>query len=187
MDGFNEFRRLHCSAEWHIEKHCPNPAASIYNIAFRVAKDSGRFSVSYPSLATYFHASERTIRRAVHGLREIGFFKLLSHDRGQSCTYHPIHHRDWLSQNPGQCLEKIETPEYWEKDLLGQALFAVCDGRVKFFYANVLKGMRNTGLSDLEIVARMKEFRQIDKPPAGQPWTRGFVGRFMAFLKAGRN
>src|SRR5258708_2907527 len=183
MDGIQEFARLYCSAEWHIEQHCPKPASSIYSIAFRVAKDSGRFTMSYPSLATYFHTSERTIRRAIHGLREIGFFKLLSNERGHKCTYQPIQHTAWKHVHLDQCLEKLEAPTYWEKDLLGQALFAQCDGRVKFFYPHVLKGMRNTGLTDLEIVARMKEFRQLDKPPAGQPWTKGFVVRFMAYLQ----
>jgi hypothetical protein len=184
MNGLNEFSRLHCSAEWHIEKNCPSPAASIYNIAFRVAAKSGRWTVSYPTLAEYFHTSERTIGRAVHGLRDLGFFTLLASEKGRKVTYHPVHHKVWEQTHPGQCLEKIETPVYWEKDPLGQALFAQCDGRITFFYKNVLTGMRKTGLTDAEIVAAMKTFRQLDKPPAGQPWTKGFVGRFMHHLKS---
>lgn len=187
MDGIKEFSPLYCSAEWHIEKHCPSPASSIYNIAYRVASKSGRFSVSYPRLAEYFHTSERSIRRAVHGLRDIGFFTLLAKEAGRKCTYQPIQHNAWKLQHGDQCLEKVATPDYWEKDLLGQALFVQCDGRISFFYRNVLTGMRNTGLSDLEIVERMKKFRTIDKPPAGQSWTKGFVGRFMAYLKEGKN
>jgi hypothetical protein len=183
MDGINEFNRLHCSSEWHIEKCCPKPASSIYSIAFRVARTSGRFTVSYPNLATYFHTSERTIRRAIHSLREIELFKMLSSEPGHPCAYQPIPHSIWQQTHPGQCSEKLTMPD-WEKDLLGLALFTQCDGRVKFFYPNVLKGMRNTGLSDLQIVERMKRFREIDAPPAGQPWTRGFVGRFMNHLKS---
>jgi hypothetical protein len=183
MDGINQFSRLHCSAEWHIERHCPKPAASIYSIALRVTRKTGRFTVSYPKLAAYFDVSERTIRYAVHSLRDIELFKLLSSEPGRKCTYQPIHHDDWALKHPGKCLEKISGPDYWEQDLLGQALFAVCDGRVSFFYPNVLKGMRNTGLTDLEIVERMKKFRAIDRPPTGQPWVKGFVGRFMVHLK----
>ena len=187
MDGINEFSAFHCSAEWHIELHCPNPASSIYNLAFRVARDSGRFTVSYPHLAEYFQKSQSTVSRAVHGLRDVGLFKLLANDPGHKFTYQPIQHREWAQQHPGQCQEKISPPAHWERDLLGQALFTQCDGRIKFFYPNVLKGMRATGLSDLEIVERMKTFRRIDKPEIGLPWTHGLVGRFMKYLKNGSN
>lgn len=187
MDGINQFSSLYCSAEWHIEQHCPKLASSIYNLAFRVAAKSGRFSVSYPHLAAYFDTTERTIRRAVHGLRDIEFFKRLSNEAGHACVYQPVHHRDWSQFHPGKCLERIEKPAYWEKDILGQALFAECDGRIKFFYPNVLKGLRGTGFSDVEIVQHMKTFRRLDTPPIGESWTRGFVSRFFRYLKNERN
>jgi hypothetical protein len=69
-----------------------------------------------------------------------------------------------------------------EGDLLGRELFALCDGRIKFFHTNVMKGMRSTGFSDLEIAAHMKRFRQVDVP-TGEKWTTGFVGRFIKYLK----
>jgi hypothetical protein len=186
MDGINDFSSLRCSAEWHIEKLGCKHALAIYQIALRVAFKSGRFSVAYPTLATYFNAHERTIRRAVHGLREIEFFELLSREPGHPVVYRPILHKpEWMEKHPNACIEKIAMPWDGEGDLLGRELFSLCDGRIKFFYPAVMKGMRSTGFSDLEIAAHMKRFRQVDVPTS-EKWTTGFIGRFVKYLKEQR-
>lgn len=204
MDGIGEFSRLHCSAEWHLERlDYPRLATAIYSIAFRISKNTGRFSVSYPNLAEYFDADERHVARAVRQLRQIEFFEWLAADPGHSCVYRPVPHSEWSRSHPGKCTEKIALPWDWEGDPLGRQLFAICDGRIKFFYPNVLKGMRNTGLSDAEIVECMKEFRRDgdgswkagltaaeiaermrDAGECTAGWTRGFVGQFMKYLRA---
>jgi|SRR5579863_1024955 len=192
MDGINEFSSLKCSAEWHIEKlHCKH-ALAIYQIALRVAYKSGRFSAAYSTLAAYFDAHEASIRRACHGLREIGFFELLSREPGHPVVYKPlVHARNpkmpaseivWVEKHPGQCIEKITMPWAGEGDLLGRELFSICDGRVTFFHPHVMKGIRSTGFSDLEVAAYMKRFRTVDVPTS-EKWTKGFVGRFIKYLK----
>jgi hypothetical protein len=117
---------------------------------------------------------------------------LLSREPGRPVVYKPIvHSRNskmpaeepvWVERHQGLCLEKLTLPWTGEGDLLGRELFSICDGRVAFFHPHVMKGIRSSGFSDLEIAAHMKRFREVDVP-TGEKWTTGFVGRFIKYLK----
>ncbi len=175
-----ETTTLYCSAEWHLVRMGSELACAIYSLALRLSQETGRFSVSIPTLAAYFGVDERAVRKAIQTLVAEGFFTELTAEPGKSKTYQAASHKDWAESHPAKCAEKLDFP--WSKgDPLGRALYAACDGRTKFFYPNVLAGMRKIGHSDEQIVAHWKAFLLADKPE-GERWKR-VIKRFMEYLR----
>lgn len=103
-------------------------------------------------MAAYFGVSRWTIARAIDHLVKQGFFEPINEDRFHSSVYHVVAHREWAEKHPGQCTLKETLPWSGEEgDQLGRDLWNVSGGKVKYKEFQ-LKALRNTGLSDDEIV-----------------------------------
>jgi hypothetical protein len=172
---------LFCSAEWHLSKAKSTLVPLIYSLAFRLAKNSGVFSASLRTLASYFGSGYKTVWRAVHELIKLGFFELVNEELGKPSIYRVITHEQWAENHRGQCSEKMMFPWSGEnKDKLGIDLHAASGARVTFF-PNQLKALRNTGLTDAEIIGRWKAFL-VEDAPLGRRW-KGAYYRFLKWLK----
>jgi hypothetical protein len=180
-----EFSHYHCSAEWHLARLRGKGAyyaPLVLSMALHLGKKSGVFSASIPRLATYFKATENTIRKAIHILVEQGFLEVISKEDGASICYLPLTHKEWAAKNPGRCTEKESMP--WSNepgDTLGVGLYAISGGRFRP-YPNFVKAMRNTGLDDSAIVKHFRNFVQQEKP-VGKKWNEGFSGQFIKYLR----
>jgi hypothetical protein len=176
-----ETSAFHCSAEWHFAQFTGRGASHavlIHSLALHVAGKSGVFAASVPTLAAYFKADERSIRKALHMLEASGFVELISQHPGESVKYRPIRHRDWEATHPGRCTAKAVVAE---GDTLGVELHAISGGRFKP-YPNLVKAMRKTGHSAEQIKQHFRTFATQENP-VGRKWT-GFAGHFLKYLKA---
>lgn len=184
---------FHCCAEWHFgQLHGAVYAPLIYSWALRIcaSKDpkTGKrrkpeewcFFVSIPKMAAFLNISEMAARSAVHALVLAGFFLKLKSADGSTKAYRPVLHKQWAEAHPDQCAEKLAMPWQAEAvDPLWTALWQASGGKFKPF-ANVLKGMRKTGLQDDEIVRCFaEEFWPNDTHEA-----KGMAARFMKVLRA---
>ena len=131
----NEY--FHCSCEWHMAR-LPSVSALLYPLAFRVSGGSEiglkerRFFASAGSLSDYFDYSECQIRRGLTALEESGFFQLISRKKFLPNHYRVLSHAEWAVKHPGGCTSKIVLPWTGEGDSLGQALWKISFGQVKF-------------------------------------------------------
>ena len=67
--------------------------------------------------------------------------------------YRPVSHKEWAAIHPGKCAVKESFPWSGEDgDKLGVSLWNASGGKVKF-QPFQLKALRNTGLTDDEILA----------------------------------
>lgn len=176
---------FYCSAEWHFAQLTgpgANYAPLIHSLALHIAGKSGVFSASIPTLAEYFKANEKTIRKALRLLEALGFFELIAQEPGASVRYRPIKHRDWEVAHPGRCTTKETMPWLPEADTLGMELFAISGQRFKP-YPNFVKGMRKTGHSGDQIKQHFRAFATIENP-IGRRWANGFAGKFIKYLKS---
>jgi AraC-like DNA-binding protein len=150
----NEY--FHCSWEWHIARLSP-VCALIYPLAFKVSGGMGRklsdrrFFSSAKALASYFGYSESHIRRGLRELEEVGFFQLIAKKKFKPTHYRVLSHDDWASKHKGKCTTKVEYPWTGEGDSLGQSLWKISGGQVKFAGFQV-KNLRNLGVDENKIV-----------------------------------
>lgn len=173
----------HCSSEWHLARLKAKHAALIYSFAFHLAGKTGVFYASIPRLAEHFAADERSIRKAVRALAELGLFEKLPTAPGAPVRYRPVPHTEWAKNHPGQCTEKC--PTTWDseaKDTLGMELHAISGGQYTT-HAHFLKAMRKTEHSDAAIREHFRTFITQVKP-VGKNWKFGLHGRFIRYLKA---
>src|SRR5229473_7677655 len=120
---------FHCSASWHITNGL---AFRIYELAYMVAKKSGTFFASGRQLAEYFRCSKSSVYRALDCLADLGFFVLVERGFFESNTYKVVSHKQWAKNRSNECVKKLEYLWSGEGDLLGQDLYALSGGRVKF-------------------------------------------------------
>lgn len=192
LDGSSSTRFL-CSSEWHLSRSNSFFAAVIYGFALKITKpivpapgskpdpnadQKRRFFVSIPSMAEYFGADERTVRRTVHKLEREGFFVKLKEVPGESVSYRPVLHKEWAHKNPKCCLDYEEMPWADEaKDELAIWLFTASDGSMKCF-PNFMRGLRKLGHSDDALREHFGAFYADDIPEK-----KGRFKRFMAYLR----
>jgi len=157
----NEY--FHCSWEWHIARLPHSVCAVIYSLAFRV---SGRreqelskryFFASAKSLATYFNYSEGHIGRGLRELEKAGFFQLIARKKFRPTHYRVLSHEDWAAKHKGQCTAKVEFPWTGEGDPLGQSLWKMSGGQVKFADFQV-KSLRKMGMDANTIEQEFSSF-----------------------------
>jgi helix-turn-helix protein len=185
MDTFSHY---HCTSEWHLAKltgkgaYC---AAIIYPFALHLSGTSGIFFASIPRLADYFSIDERTVRKAIKLLVDIGFFAVLAKEPGASVRYRVIRHLEWAKLHAGRCTEKYATPwEEEEQDRLAVELYQLSGGRFTLL-ANVLKGIRKTGHGEDDIKRHFQDFIG-QTQPKGRQWVYGLAGKFIKYLKQQR-
>ena len=150
---------FHCSWEWHIAR-LSSVCALIYPFAFRVSGGiesklfDRRFFASAVSLAIYFGYSECQVRRGLKELENAGFFQLIARKKFRPTQYRVLSHGDWATKHEGKCTTKVEFPWTGEGDLLGQSLWKITCGQVRFGDFQV-KGLRKLQVDENKIV---KEF-----------------------------
>ena len=158
----NEY--FHCSWEWHIAR-LSSICSVIYPLVFRVSGGietklfDRRFFASAESLATYFGYSECHVCRGLKELETAGFFQLIARKKFKPTHYRVVSHEEWALKHPGQCTIKVEFPWTGEGDPLGQTLWKMTCGEVKFADFQV-KGLRNLGMDEDEIAAEFAIFWQ---------------------------
>jgi hypothetical protein len=110
-----------------------------------------RFFASAGSLATYFDYSACQVRRGLIELEKAGFFQLIARKKFLPTHFRVLSHDDWASKHKGKCTTKIKFPWAGEGDPLGQTLWKMTCGQVKFADFQV-KGLRNLGVDENKIV-----------------------------------
>jgi hypothetical protein len=152
----------HCSWEWHIAQLSP-VCALIYPLAFRVSGGEKskladrRFFGSAGSLATYFGYSAYQIRRGLIELEEAGFFQLIARKKFKPTRYRVLSHDDWATKHKGKCTFKVEYPWTGEGDPLGQTLWKLSDGEVKFANFQII-GLRKLGVDEEKITDGFSDY-----------------------------
>lgn len=156
----NEY--FHCSWEWHIAR-LSSVCALIYPFAFKVSggvetelKDR-RFFASAGSLANYFDYSESQVRRGLKELEQAEFFQLIAKKKFKPTQYRVLSHDDWALKHKGKCTSKVQYPWTGEGDPLGQELWKITGGQVKFADFQV-KGLRNLGVDGDRVVEEFTAF-----------------------------
>jgi hypothetical protein len=182
---------LYCSAEWHFARMMGRGAALaplLYNVICRVARDSGNFFVSLTKLAPYFNAVRQTLYNAADLLEAHDWLvprEQPDNDdwimRGQSALgvpgqYRPVFHKEWADLHPDECCQKLDMP--WAvDDVLATRLFGITGGNT--FFPNVLRGWRNIGLTDDQIVDAARRFMDTDAAHVHGPEFRKALGEFL--------
>ncbi len=176
----------HCSSEWHLwqlkdRKDIRTPfAAVLYPFAFRISKNSGCFYCSAERIAEHFGTSPDTVRRAMDALTTSGFFVVIDKELFHSTIYRVVPHDEWAQAHPGRCVVRTEFP--WsveEGDQLGEQLYTLSGGRVKWFL-NILIALRKTGFTDDLIVEKFKLFLEVRR---GHGASKSIPFRFLKFLR----
>jgi hypothetical protein len=178
QDGFC----FHCSPEFHFSQY---PLAGlVYAQAFRISKRTGRFHASLPNLAEYFRVSERTMIRVVKWLVREGFFEVVSKECFHPSVYHVLGHTEWAQKHGGRCATKQTLPWSGEKgDQLGVELWNA-SGRKLNYRAFQLKALRNTELSDEQILQAFRRFiENEDRRRREQGWRGRWQYVHWRFLK----
>jgi hypothetical protein len=139
-------------------------APLVYNVAFRIAGESGCFAASVANIAKYLNISDgrqdRCISSAIELLVTAGFFEVIEIEKGKPTKYRPVGHKEWAEKHPGFCTKKVEKL-FPDEDELGKKLFGILGGEK--YFPNMLKGLRNTGATDEQIEQSGKEFMEKDK------------------------
>jgi hypothetical protein len=167
-------KNFYCTTEWHLAHFKSNVAAMIYGFACKIARESGKFSVSVESCAEYFDLDPRAVRKAYHELAERGWFVLVMSGDYAPNVYQPIlKHEEWAKSHDGECCVKIEFPWTVDNDPFGQRLFAATGSKpqlkahIKRHHLMALrKNMSKSGSTESEVVAIFKEWypNQLHKP-----------------------
>jgi hypothetical protein len=156
----NEY--FYCSWEWHIARLSP-VCALIYPLAFTLSGGAKtelrdrRFFASAGSLATYFGYSECQVRRGLIALEETEFFQLISRKKFQPTHYRVLSHEDWAEKHDGKCTTKVKYPWTGEGDPLGQLLWKMTWGQVKFADFQVT-GLRKLGVDENKITSEFSAY-----------------------------
>jgi len=159
-------------------------AFAIYDLIARFTRDGGTYFSSLTAMADYFGASYDSVHQAVQWLLKNGWIELVGHaqptvieDReglkmlrklkSRSKNYRIVPHEAWAKSHPNQCATMLQQP--WddeEKDPLAVALYKYSFGKTKW-YANMLAGLRSSGLADEAIVKEwVKFYHTLPKKPA---------------------
>lgn len=179
--------RYHCSPEWHLSRLTSTPFAGLlYSFALRISKTSRSFHGSVVGIAAYFDVSRWKIQRAIEALVELGFFICVAREAFRPSEYRVVPHQEWAAQHPGCCVVKEAFPWSTEEgDTLGVRLWNASGGRMKYM-SYQLKALRNTGLTDDEILARFEVFVAAEKAKRQASGNQGRWGavhhRFLRYL-----
>jgi hypothetical protein len=147
-----------CSWEWHIARLSP-VCRSIYPLAFEVSGGietkllDRRFFASAESLAKYFDYGVCQVRRGLIELEKAGFFQLIRRKRFKPTHYRVLSHVDWASKHPGKCTNRVKYPWTGEGDPLGQSLWKMSGGEVKFANFQVAN-LRKLGVDEDNVVKK---------------------------------
>ena len=175
---------FHCSGEYHLLKY-GGLTLAVYNLMYRVAKKSGKFMGSAPSIARYFGVNERSVDRALDNLEEMGFIILLKSGQAtfESNVYKVLSHAEWALAHPDHCAQKESFPWTGEGDPLGQRLYVLSGCRIRLREFQV-RNYRKTGLSEDRIAAEWERFLEQN---ANQPkrWRKSAGFHFWEYLKVG--
>lgn len=135
--------RYLCNSEWHLRK-----IHYVYSHALRLSRKSGYFFGSQRGLAEFFECSPSTMWRAFDELEAKGFFEVVDSNYGDPNCYRVLTHDEWASKHPEEkCAAKIEYPWTSENDPLGQSLYSLSGGCVKWKRFQI-DALRNAGLSE---------------------------------------
>ncbi len=161
-----------CDASWHIRNGWL-PLA-IYNkicaITYnKIAGTYGTYFASGRALADFYGADEDHVTKVLRTLRKAKWLQIVGYGPGavieegdversvkSNCykpkNYHPLQHHEWAENHPGKCFEKEQM--VWDcedHDSLARRLWKASLGKTTW-YANMLAGLRSSGMTDDEIV-----------------------------------
>jgi hypothetical protein len=149
-----------------------------------LSRNSGKFVCSAARVAEYFDVSLRTVQRAYHDLRTLGFFVLLESgkDKFEPSVFQVLAHKEWATRNPGKCTEKIAFPWTDDGDPLGQSLWAASGCQVQFKPFQV-KAYRDEGIPEPEIISLFSAWYSVQKAEKwGKRWRKGVGYNFRVYL-----
>jgi hypothetical protein len=171
---------IECNAEWHFQQFEGGTLCSaVYNTAYRFRKKKA-FWVSIPNLALFLHATEATVRDAVHLLVAAGFFEVVESESGKSVRYRAVSHKEWQARfnqhaddpahpdHVNYCAYMDRLPEYMQGDELGKALWAISCKHFRPF-GPFLTSFRASGHDDAAIEKHWRTFLETNKP-TGRQW-----------------
>lgn len=96
---------FHCSADWHLAR-LGKHAALVHALMLRVQTEDKDFFGSKGQIEEYFDADEKSIRKAIRSLVDIGFVEEIQTRGGQSTIRRALTHKEWVARNPGRCAVK---------------------------------------------------------------------------------
>jgi hypothetical protein len=147
--------------------------APLYFFARRISHKTKIFACSAVNLADFLGYNDRTIRRGLHDLDEIGLFELEEQHLFCPTKYRVVDHKEWAEHHPGRCAIKLEYPWAGEGDPLGQRLWVESAGRVKFAEFQ-MRNIRKLGLKEAQVLMEFKSymerkgrFQNLKNVPAG--------------------
>jgi len=123
---------FHCSAELHLWKE-GGLTIAVYNLMYRVSKDSKKFTGSAQNIARHFACNERSVDDVFRKLEGSGFIIQIMSGKAtyQSNTYQVLSHSEWAKVHPGMCPLKDSLP--WSgDDPLGQKMYVESGCRITF-------------------------------------------------------
>ena len=123
---------FYCSEYFHLAELTP-VCSLIYGLAYKLTH-SGKnpFHVAAEHLGSYLNCSATTIRRGFQELENLGFLELKRSGRFRVNVYGVLSHIEWASLYPGRCCVKGTFPYSQEGDPLGQELWNITGGEVRF-------------------------------------------------------
>jgi hypothetical protein len=167
---------FHCFEQWHLANLKP-ACALVYPLLYKIAKpvrvgagDERRlFYASVENLALYFGKNRSTIDRAIKDLIKHSFLEKIKQVKFQPTQYRVVSHEEWASRHPGQCAEMLQFPYSGEIDTLGQTLFTISGGTVKFNRFQV-NNIRKLGIRDEDAYTEFATY--MDGPGQSEPVRR---------------
>jgi hypothetical protein len=146
-----------CSEQFHLAELSP-VCALIYGLAYRLTKGGEMpFFPSAGNIAQYINRSPHQVRRGLKELEQYGFLLLEESGRFRPNRYQVVSHKEWATLNQGRCCRKIEFPFSEDGDPLGQKLWAVSGGQVKF-QSFQIQNLRTLEATDEEIIEEFQKF-----------------------------
>jgi hypothetical protein len=157
------FSNYHCSPEWHMAQLTSTPFAGLlYGFAYRISKKTQRFHGSVVGVAEHFGVSRSKVQRAIKALVKLGVFVEINKEPFSPSVYRVLSHKEWAEAYPGRCAVKQKLPWSDEAgDPLGVRLWSASGGKIRYM-PHKLAALRNTGLSDEQIVGHFEEFIAVE-------------------------
>jgi hypothetical protein len=181
-----------------VERHLVSSglALAIYGKLYQVCygnKGKGIYYTTLEPLADFFQKPYKSISRAVHVLRRLGFLELVGPtatngwqertSRFGTKSYKVVKHVEWAEKHPGKCYEAPAMPWDSHGDPLARRMHTASEGQT-LWYANMLVGLRKTGLTDDEIVVCWETFiAELGKKPFYPLQWRSARGKFLKQMK----
>ena len=157
MDADSRISRAYafeCTEYFHFAELSPFTAL-LYGLAFKItkgAKEDELFFASAKSIADYYSCSESKVRRGLKQLDKSGFLQLIRANTFQTNVYRVLTHKEWMEAHPGKCCSKLKYHYSEVGDPLGNKLWRVTGGRVRFQQWQI-DNFRKFNLSDDEVAA----------------------------------